>query len=74
MNRQKFIQSLILIACDIGALYSLAHTRSVGSFLVLTAVMIIAVITTVDWYTTADVQSSLLADESPPAPSGQTPD
>jgi hypothetical protein len=70
MNRQKVILSLLLIACDIGALYSLGHTHSAWSFLCLTAVMIVAVMATVDWHT-VDVQP-LLADTSPPAPSGQT--
>jgi hypothetical protein len=70
MNRQKVILSLLLIACDISALYSLGHTHSAWSFLCLTAVMTIAVMATVDWYTNADVQPSLLAEM--PAPSGQT--
>jgi hypothetical protein len=72
MNRQKVVLSLLLIGSDIGALYSLAHTRSVWSFFLLTTVMIIAVMATVDWYTNADVPPSLLADMPPPAPSEQT--
>jgi hypothetical protein len=70
MNRQKVILSLLLMGGDIGALYALGHTRSVWSFLLLTAVMITAVRATVDWYTDADVPPSLLADM--PEPSEQT--
>jgi hypothetical protein len=66
MNRHQCILSLLLIAGDIGALYSLAHTHSAWSFLCLTAVMMVAVMATVDWFITADVQPSLLADPSPP--------
>jgi hypothetical protein len=71
MNRQQVILSLLLIASDIGALYLLGHTHSAWNFLCLTAVMIVAVMATVEWYT-VDVQPSLLTDASPSAPSGQT--
>jgi hypothetical protein len=70
MNRQKIILSLLLIGCDIGALYSLGHTHSSWSFLFLSAVMIFAVIATTDWYTANDEQPPLPT--STPAPGKQT--
>jgi hypothetical protein len=65
MKRQKVIRCLPLIAADTGALYLLAHTHSVWSFLFLTGVMIIAVNSTAGWYSADDEQP--LLDPSPPS-------
>lgn len=55
MNRLRVIPILLSITCGIiGALYSLAHTHSLWSFIFLCAVMIFAVTTTASWYTADD--------------------
>jgi 1,4-dihydroxy-2-naphthoate octaprenyltransferase len=54
MSRQAAIIFFMFItALDTGALYSLAHTRSLVSFILLSAVMVIAVSANV-WYDSTD--------------------
>jgi hypothetical protein len=56
-QKQKAILTLLLITTGIiGALYWLAHTHSVWSFIFLCAVMIVAVMATAAWYTVVDQQ------------------
>jgi len=53
MKRQKAI--FFFLSCSIaGALYWLAETRSPWSFIILCAVMVIAVMSTAAWYTADD--------------------
>jgi hypothetical protein len=56
MNSQRAIVFLLMILCGIvEALYSLAHTRSLLSFIMLCGVMVIA-IAAAAWYTAIDQQ------------------
>jgi hypothetical protein len=59
MKRQTAILFLLSIACGIGivaALYSLACTHSVWSFILLIAMMAIAAVTATGWYAAVDQQ------------------